>query len=236
VLYIVPTPIGNLQDITIRSIKVLEKAKFVLCEDGKITSKLFRLLEISNNPTFVNLSKNNSFNTNGIEFCLESNLTSQDKVQNLESDDLVIALVSDAGTPTISDPGYEVVRMAQKMNIQYTVLPGSTALIPALVASGRSGAGFEFIGFLPLKKNRNTTWLNITHSLQNTPSKPIIIYESVHRIDKFIMECKKYLPESTGVWIGQELTKMNEFYWQGNVKDLDNLDLTTKGEFVIILG
>ncbi len=234
-IYFVPTPIGNLQDITLRAINVFEKAKFVLCEDGRVSSKLFRLLNIKNQPTFVNLIKNNEFNLSGIEFCLSSNLATQQLIHNLDEDNLVIAVVSDAGTPTISDPGYEVVQLAQKLELQYTVLPGSTALIPALVASGRSGAGFKFLGFLPTKKGRQTAFKKIVSSLESD-NKPIIIYESVHRIEKFIQEAQGLLQPSTKICICQELTKMNETYWIGTIADLGNFKLTSKGEFVIVMG
>jgi 16S rRNA (cytidine1402-2'-O)-methyltransferase len=234
-LYFVPTPIGNLQDITLRAINVFEKAKFVLCEDGRITSKLFRLIGIQNQPTFINLIKNNEFNLSGIEFCLTSNLTSQELIKNLDEDEIVIAVVSDAGTPTISDPGYELVQLAQKLKLQYTVLPGATALIPALVASGRSGAGFEFIGFLPTKKGRQSAWKKIALSLE-LETKPFVLYESVHRIDKFVQEAQEFLTPTIPICICQELTKMNETYWTGTVADLSDIKLTSKGEFVIILG
>jgi 16S rRNA (cytidine1402-2'-O)-methyltransferase len=234
-IYFVPTPIGNLQDITLRAINVFEKAKFVLCEDGRITSKLFRLIGIQNQPTFVNLIKNNEFNLSGVEFCLTSNLTTQKPVSNLEEDEMVIAVVSDAGTPTISDPGYEVVQLAQRLSLQYTVLPGATALIPALVASGRSGTGFEFLGFLPTKKGRQTAWKKIALSL-NIETKPIVLYESVHRVDKFVQEAQEFLKSEIKICICQELTKMNESYWHGSVADLKDLKLTSKGEFVIVLG
>ena len=233
-LYVVPTPIGNLDDITIRAKKVFDKAKFVLCEDGRITSKLFRLLGITNQPTFINLVKNNQFNTSGIQFALTSNLGNQTIVDNLESDNMVIALVSDAGTPAVSDPGYEVIRMVQELELQYTVLPGATAFVPALVASGMAGSSFEFVGFLPLKKGRQSAWQDIRLRLENN-RQPIILYESVHRITKFIQESQQFLSPTTRIWIGQELTKSHETYYQATIATIDPLRITQKGEFVIVL-
>jgi 16S rRNA (cytidine1402-2'-O)-methyltransferase len=218
-LYIIPTPIGNLEDITLRAIKTMEKVSFVLCEDGRISSKLFNLLEIKNKPTFVNIVKNNQFNYDGIKFCLQSN------------PDVDFALMSDAGTPAISDPGFEVVKMVQDLNIPYTVLPGATAFVPALVASNLQSKIFEFWGFLPLKKGRSSAWKTIQES-QNT----IILYESVHRIKKLQQEMVEKLKPDRPIFVAQEISKSHENYWRGTVSKFQDYIITEKGEFVVVIG
>ena len=238
-LYIVPTPIGNLDDITVRAKKVFEKAKIVLCEDGKITAKLFQLLEIKNKPHFVNIVRNNVFNTSGVTKALENIIgTNTDTNLNntihifanlsLENDEQVVAMVSDAGTPGISDPGYETIALAQKLAVQYTVLPGATAFVPSAVVSNLISKEFIFWGFLPLKKGRQTAWKELNNS-----QLPVIMYESVHRIAKWIEEAQVYLSPSTQICISQEISKKHENHWIGTTSELSIYPLVEKGEFVI---
>lgn len=233
-LYIVPTPIGNLDDITIRAKKVFEKAKIVLCEDGKITAKLFQLLDIQNKPHFVNIVRNNIFNTSGVTKSLEkligTNLNKNHIYANLslENDIEIIAMVSDAGTPGISDPGYETIALAQNLGVQYTVLPGVTAFVPSLVASNLVSKEFIFWGFLPLKKGRQTAWKKLSIS-----DLPVIIYESVHRISKWIEEAQLFLTPETQICISQEISKKYENHWIGTIAELSDYPLVEKGEFVI---
>jgi len=220
-LYIVPTPIGNLEDITLRALRLLKEAQLILCEDSRQTRKLMNLLEIENKPKFVDLVRNQEYNFRGV----------QEAISQLENDpDLVVLLVSDAGTPGISDPGFEVLRMVQQKNIKYTVLPGATAFVPALVASNLVSKEFRFVGFLPLKKGRQTLWKEIIRS-----QTPIIIYESVHRILKFIEEAKSNLEPERKICICRELTKTFEEIWVGNIAGLSELKIIEKGEFVIII-
>lgn len=232
-LHVIPTPIGNLEDITRRALKLFEKADFVLCEDGRITSKLFTLLKIQNKPSYINLSKDNKFNYSGVKYCLETNLRNTNfntiNVGSNETDKTII-LVSDAGTPCISDPGFEVIKLAKQLHIDYTVLPGASAFSTALVASGFGGSGFKFLGFLPLKKGRTTVWKKIKEA-----DVPIVLYESVHRITKLLAEIQTYLEPERQICICQELTKLNENYLHTKVNDLDKIQLIIKGEFVVVI-
>lgn len=220
-LYVVPTPIGNLEDITLRAVRLFGKAKIILCEDSRQTRKLMTLLEITNKPKFVDLVRNQKYNFKGV----------QEAVSELENNpELVVLLVSDAGTPGISDPGFEVIRLLQQKNLKYTVLPGATAFVPALVASNLVSKEFRFVGFLPLKKGRQKLWKEIIRS-QN----PIIIYESVHRIMKMLEEIKINLEPERKICICRELTKTFEEIWVGSVKELENLKIVEKGEFVVVI-
>ena len=238
-LYIVPTPIGNLEDITIRSTKVLQKAKVILCEDPRMTHKLLELLEIKNKPILVQLERNHEFNRKPITEVLETLVTDKLKVDdyfyiqaklNLDDDKHVIALVSDAGTPGISDPAFEVLKVAQELNIDYTTLPGATAAIPAIVSSNLITKSFLFLGFIPLKKGRQTEWKLIAES-----KTPVVLYESCHRISKFIEEAKIYLAPESKISISQEISKTHENIWVGSVQNLPLYPLVEKGEFVVVI-
>lgn len=236
-LYIVPTPIGNLDDITIRGLKVLQSAKIILCEDPRVTNKLLELLKIENKPKLIQLERNHSFNKNEIWKVL---IELKDEKNNefyyaknsikLEEDTNIIALVSDAGTPGISDPAFEVLKIAQELGINYTTLPGATAVIPAVVNSNLITKEFLFLGFLPLKKGRMTEWKRIANS-----ETPAVIYESCHRIKKFLEEVKTYLQPNTKICINQEISKSHENIWVGNVDQVQNYILVEKGEFVIVI-
>lgn len=267
-IYITPTPIGNLDDITVRGIKVLSKAKVIFCEDGKITSKLLNLLGIQNKPRYINLVRNNKFNNSGVILALSEiygkhligyieNVKSKPTLSNgscelsestkqgvnfnqnpvfiqnsvdLDTDQNVVAIVTDAGTPGISDPAFEIVELLQTLNLDYTVLPGATACIPALVCSNLVSKEFTFVGFLPLKKSRQSVWTQIVNA-----KYPTIIYESCHRMDKLIEEIRSNLNPLSKVSISQEISKKHENTWIGTVNKLDKYQLKDKGEFVIVL-
>jgi 16S rRNA (cytidine1402-2'-O)-methyltransferase len=238
-LYIVPTPIGNLEDITIRSLKVLEKAKILLCEDPKITHKLLELLKVENKPKFVQLERNHSFNEKEITTTLESLKGDEPLIEDcfytqpkmkLEDDSNIIALVSDAGTPGISDPAFEVLKVAQNLNIDYTTLPGATAAIPAAVNSNLITKEFLFLGFIPLKKGRQSEWKRIAAS-----TTPVVIYESCHRIAKFITEASQFLEPNSKISITQEISKTFENIWVSKIQNLPSYPLVEKGEFVIVI-
>jgi 16S rRNA (cytidine1402-2'-O)-methyltransferase len=233
-LYVVPTPIGNLDDITVRAIKLFEKAKIILCEDGRVTSKLFSLIGIKNKPHFVNIQKNLKINESGIKEalknCQKSNIDRTIPQITIEEDEQIVCLVSDAGTPAISDPGFEVLEIARSFDVDYTTLPGATAMIPAIVNSNLVGKEFWFVGFLPLKKGRLTKWKSISQS-----QIPVIIYESVHRIAKFVEEAKLHLKGKTKVCISQELTKSHENNYITTIEELDATKINHKGEFVIVI-
>jgi 16S rRNA (cytidine1402-2'-O)-methyltransferase len=237
-LYIVPTPIGNLDDMTIRGLKVLQNAKLILCEDPRVTAKLLELLKIENKPKLVQLERNHSFNYNEIWKILNDskpNETYSDfyySQNNLKliDDENVMALISDAGTPGISDPAFEVLKIVQELGINYTTLPGATAAIPAIVNSNLITKEFLFLGFLPIKKGRMTEWKRIANS-----ETPVVIYESCHRIKKFLEETTTYLEPKSKICINQEISKSHENIWVGTVDQVQNYNLVEKGEFVVVI-
>jgi len=213
-LTLVPTPIGNLEDISKRALKALENAEIVFCEDTRVTKKLLNLYNIPLNKTFISMHSHNE----------------EKVIKNLNKDDLITkncVYVSDAGMPGISDPGSKLIQFCQKENIPYTVIPGANAALTAYVASGFEGE-FCFFGFLPHKgKERIQKLLKV---LEN--DKISIIYESPHRIEKLIEELKKYAPERV-IFLAKELTKIHETFIKAKAKDikLDN----TKGEWVVVI-
>ena len=210
----VPTPIGNLEDISKRALKALENAEIVFCEDTRVTKKLLNLYNIPLNKTFISMHSHN-----------------EDKViKNLNKDDLInknCVYVSDAGMPGISDPGSKLIQFCQKENIPYTVIPGANAALTAYVASGFEGE-FCFFGFLPHKgKERTQKLLKI---LEN--DKISILYESPHRIEKLINELKKYAPERV-IFLAKELTKVHETFIKDKAKNINIPN--TKGEWVVVI-
>ena len=217
-LYILPTPIGNLDDITIRAIKILQKAEIILAEDSRQTRKLMNLLKIENRPKFVVLTKNHNFHFVKIQETLE--LSKQKEV----------VLVSDSGTPGISDPGLEVIKLAVKNEINYTTLPGATSIIPAVINSGLIFKEFWFKGFLPLKKGRKKSWEVVKQS-----HVAVVLLESVHRMPKFLAEASEYLQPDRQVFIAREISKLNETFYRFKIKDLDKQQITFKGEFVVVI-
>ncbi len=216
-LYIIPTPIGNLQDITLRALDILKQADFVLCEDTRQTKKLLDNFGIPTKTLRYNEQNEHSFS--GLIKLLKEG-------KNL-------ALVSDAGTPCVSDPGWKLVRLARQENIKVTALPGASAATCALSASGLSGGGFCFLGFLPKKKGKALKQIEAALTLE----KPIIIYESPYRIIKFLEFLQENLP-LIKVFIGREITKTFEEYLSGTPAELlENFKTRKKilGEFVLIL-
>jgi 16S rRNA (cytidine1402-2'-O)-methyltransferase len=220
-IYFVPVPIGNLEDITLRAIRLLKTVDFVLVEDGRVTAKLYQKLDILTHPPFINIVHNNRFNVRQIEEIF---------VRIQQNPEISVAVVSDAGSPGLSDPGFEVVALAQQMELEFTVLPGANALVPAVVASGLVGKNFKFVGFLPLKKGRQT----ILQSFK-TAEEPVVFYESVHRIRKTIAYLQEILEPTRRVFIGRELTKQFEQYWGGEIGTINVDEIVEKGEFVVIV-
>jgi len=213
-LKLVPTPIGNLEDISKRALLALENAEIIFCEDTRVTKKLLNLYNISLNKTFISM---HSHNEDKVISQLDKNILIQKEC----------VYVSDAGMPGISDPGAKLVKFCQKENIPYSVIPGANAFLTAYVASGFEGE-FCFIGFLPHKgKERSEKLLKI---LQN--DKISILYESPHRIEKLINELKEAAPERE-VFLAKELTKLHETFIKDKVKNI-NLE-NTKGEWVVII-
>jgi len=217
-LYIVPTPIGNLGDITLRSIEVFKSVDYILCEDTRVSSKLLNHLGIK--------AKLSAFHAHNEHHRLQNHIDALKHGQN-------IALISDAGTPGISDPGFLLVREARKENIELTVLPGPTALIPALVASGIPCDKFFFEGFLPVKKGRKTR-LEFLVGLNTT----IVLYESPHKILKTLEHIQEYFGVERLVSVVREISKLHEEIITDKVDQvLEQLKnrAKVKGEIVVII-
>jgi len=217
-LYLVPTPIGNLKDITYRAIEVLQSADLILAEDTRVTKKLLTHYDI---------------HTSLQSFHIHNEHSSVARIIEKLSQNLNIALVSDAGTPGISDPGYLLVKACHDHNIKVTALPGPTAFVPALVASGIPCDRFHFEGFLPKKKGRQTR----LKFLVDYPST-IVLYESPFRVIKTLEQLAALMP-SRKISIARELSKLHEEIITTTFDDL--LDggmqkITLKGEFVLIIG
>ena len=216
-LYIVPTPIGNMGDITIRAIETLKNSDLILAEDTRHAKKLLSEYKIS--------TKVNSYHLNN------EHKKVNDYIE-LMSSGQKISLITDAGTPCISDPGFLLIREAIKKEIIITCLPGPTALIPALVLSGLPSENFIFEGFLPRKKGRKTKLLELA---QNT--RTIMIYESPYRVVKTLTEVLEYFGEDRQITLSREISKIYEETFRGSVveavKYFSNKKI--KGEFVICI-
>ncbi len=216
-LYIVPTPIGNLKDMTFRAVEVLQEVDLILAEDTRTSGKLLKHFKIN-----TNLQSHHTHN---------EHKTIEALVQKLKND-TAIALISDAGTPAISDPGFLLTRACVKHNIEVDCLPGATALIPALVNSGLPNNRFVFEGFLPVKKGRQTRLLLLAQE-----SRTIIFYESPHKLTKTLAHFCEYFGQDRQISISRELTKLYEETIRGTVKELlDHYTNTPpKGEIVIVV-
>jgi len=215
-LYIVSTPIGNLKDITLRALETLEDVEFILCEDTRITSRLLNHYNIS--------KKLISFNA----------VSEKNKIPNvierIKSGDNC-ALVSDAGTPAISDPGVRLISEAIKEQIDVVPVPGTSAVIAALTISGLPTDSFIFEGFLPQKKGRQKKLKELAEE-----KRTIILYESTYRIKKLVDELAEYLP-GRYIVVCRELTKKFEETWRGYPNEIrDDFDeKISKGEFVVVI-
>jgi 16S rRNA (cytidine1402-2'-O)-methyltransferase len=199
-LYIVPTPIGNLEDITLRALRVLKEVHLVLAEDTRTTRKLFAHYQIS-----TRLQSYHIFN--------EHQKTAEMVNRILTGE--TMALVSDAGTPSISDPGFMLVRACVEKNVPVECLPGATALIPALVNSGFPSDRFCFEGFLPHKKGRKT---RLTALAEET--RTIILYESPHRIVKTLQELQQVMGTGRRCSVSRELSKLHEETLRGTFSEV----------------
>ena len=196
-LYLVPTPIGNLEDITLRAIRILKEVDLILCEDTRKTSILFKHYQITNK-----IKSHHKFNEHKILSQVINDLKSG---QN-------IALVTDAGTPSISDPGFLIVRECIANQIQVECLPGPVALIPALVNSGFPTDSFCFEGFLPHKKGRQTRLKQLSEE-----KRTIVLYESSHRLMKTLGQLAEYMGQDRKISISRELTKIHEETRRGSI-------------------
>lgn len=219
-LSVVATPIGNMEDITLRALGVLKVADLILCEDTRVTRKLCERHDIA-----IPLV---SFHAHSGEAKIERALT-------LLSEGGHVALVSDAGTPAISDPGALLVARVREAlpSVVIEALPGASALTTALSIAGIAGSDFTFLGFLPHKKGRETLFREIAES-----ARTIVFYESPHRILKTLASLIKHAPEKH-IIIARELTKMHEEVLKGNAEELlgilEEQPVKQKGEFVVIV-
>jgi len=216
-LYLVPTPIGNLEDMTYRAVRLLNEVDLILAEDTRTSKKLLQHYEI-NTP----LRSHHAHNEHGTTPAIVQQILGGAK----------IALISDAGTPGISDPGFYLVRECVKNEIQVECLPGATAIIPALVASGLPCDRFHFEGFLPHKKGRQTRLIHLS-GLENTFS----LYESPHRIGKCLTQLAEYCGGDRQACVCRELTKLHEEVRRGTLTELAThySGKKVKGEIVVIV-
>ena len=217
-LYIVPTPIGNLEDITLRALKVLEKADLILAEDTRTSGKLLHHYQI-NTPMKSHHMHNEHKTVEGLVHHLKN--TTED-----------IALISDAGTPAISDPGFLLTRACLAAQIEVECLPGATAFVPALVNSGLPNDRFVFEGFLPIKKGRQTRLQQLAEE-----TRTMVFYESPHKLNKTLAQFKEVFGAERPISVSRELTKMYEETKRGSVEEM--LEYFTakpaKGEIVVVV-
>jgi 16S rRNA (cytidine1402-2'-O)-methyltransferase len=212
-LYIVATPIGNLSDISLRALETLKKVDAIACEDTRVTSKLLARYEIRKEL---------------ISYHQHSKESKVSQVIKFLKDGENIALVSDAGTPGISDPGNQLIGLVQAQEIEVEIIPGPSALAAALSACHFSVQEFVFYGFLPQKKGRQTKLIAIGQELRT-----VVLYESVYRIKKLLNEIVEYRGDSE-ICVCRELSKIHETIYRGRVSEVAPL-ITEKGEFVVII-
>jgi len=220
-LYIVPTPIGNLEDMTFRAVRILKEVDLVLCENTSVTQRVFKEYDITTATTV---------------FYANTGFKNIEKIMGLLEEGKSLALVSDAGTPTISDPGVLLIEKIYKElpEARVIALPGASALTTALSVSGITSSNFQFYGFLPHKKGRETIFKAIASSPVTS-----IFYESVHRIEKTLESLVGILSSDRTVVIVRELTKIHEEAVRGTAEDVRRYFETNpdhiRGEFVVII-
>ena len=216
-LYVVPTPVGNLEDITLRALRVLKEVDVVLAEDTRTSSILFKHYDI--HTPLQSYHKFNEHQT--VEKLCEQLLSGVN-----------MALISDAGTPSISDPGFLLIRACVERDIEVVCLPGSTAFVPALVNSGLPINEFAFYGFLPLKKGRNTMLQTLTQE-----QKTFVLYESPFRLVKTLQALATTLGNQRKASVSREISKIHEETKRGTLEELENYYTNNppKGEIVIVV-
>ena len=216
-LFLVPTPIGNLEDMTFRALRILKEVDCILAEDTRTSGKLLKHFEIDT-PMQSHHMHNEHKTVNSLI----------DRLKNGES----FALISDAGTPAISDPGFLLSRTCIENDIEIECLPGATAFVPALVNSGLPNDKFVFEGFLPVKKGRQTRL-----KLLSEETRTMVFYESPHKLIKTLTNFVEYFGEDRNVSVSRELTKLYEETIRGTAKEvLDHyIQKPPKGEIVIIV-
>ncbi len=215
-LYLVPTPVGNLDDMTFRAIDILKSVDFVLAEDTRVAQRLFKHFEIDQRCHSFHLANENE---------------KADQWVNKIKEGHSLAFVSDAGTPGISDPGYSLSSAAIANGVEVECLPGATAFVPALVASGMPCEKFYFEGFLPHKKGRQT---RLNFIVEQTTT--VVLYESPHRIEKTLSQLNELVPKRN-ICLAREISKKFEEYIRGSVTEVLEKVIAQKpkGEMVLVL-
>jgi len=216
ILYVIATPIGNLEDITFRAVRVLKEVDCIACEDTRQTRILLNHYDIS---------------TRMLSFFEHNEMARLPQLIDMMKQGQNIAVVSDAGTPTISDPAFRLVREAHDNGISVVPVPGACAAVAALCAGGMPTDRFVFEGFLPLKKGRRTRWLQLQEE-----DRTMVLYESPHRLNKMLGEIKDYLGDRPIV-VARELTKKFEEIFRGSATEAqDHFEKQTpRGEFVVLI-
>jgi 16S rRNA (cytidine1402-2'-O)-methyltransferase len=217
-LYIVPTPIGNLEDMSFRAIRILKEVDLILAEDTRTSGKLLKHFEISTHMHSHHMHNEHK--------------TVENVISRLQAGEN-IALISDAGTPAISDPGFLLTRACIEKGIEVECLPGATAFVPALVNSGLPNDKFIFEGFLPDKKGRQTRYLALAEE-----TRTMILYVSPHKLVKTLVEFATYFGEDRPVSVSRELSKLHEENVRGTVREvLTHFEKTApRGEIVVVVG
>src|SRR5215469_114271 len=218
-LFVVATPIGNLEDITYRAVRVLKEADLIACEDTRHTAKLLQHYGID--KTTVSYHEHNEAER------------AEELAAKLEQG-LSIAQVSDAGTPGVSDPGYRVIKLAIERGVQVVPVPGPSALLAALAAGGLPTDSFEFYGFLPAKSGQRRSLLESLRNSQNT----IVVYEAPHRIAETMKDIAELLGAERPIVLARELTKIHEEFLRGSAEEVLALvqEHELKGEITLLIG
>jgi 16S rRNA (cytidine1402-2'-O)-methyltransferase len=217
-LYIVPTPIGNLEDMTFRAIRILKEVDLILAEDTRTSGKLLKHFEIGTHMHSHHMHNEHK--------------TVENLISRLKAGEN-IALISDAGTPAISDPGFLLTRACVENGVEVECLPGATAFVPALVNSGLPNDKFVFEGFLPDKKGRQTRYLALAEE-----TRTMILYVSPHKLVKTLAEFITYFGEDRQICVSRELSKLHEENVRGTVREvLTHFEKTApRGEIVVVVG
>lgn len=216
-LYVVATPLGNLADLTLRAIRILETCDCIACETPRVTQRLLSVLGIKKKDLFTYRDAGET----------KSACHLYERLCQGQS----VALVSDAGTPTISDPGYRLVKLCRDHAIDVVPVPGASAAVTALCASGFPCHQFLFLGFLPVKNGSREKVLKTYQNFEGT----LIVYESPYRVRKLLTILREIYGNDRRVCIGRELTKMNESFYQGQLSLLNPEQCPERGEYVILI-
>lgn len=217
ILYFVPTPVGNLDDMTFRAIKVLKEVDYILCEDTRTSGVLLKHFEISKPLKSYHLHNEHQMTERVV-----------DDLKNGQN----IAIITDAGTPGISDPGFLLSKAGADAEIEMICLPGATAFVPALVVSGLPNNEFLFAGFLPQKKGRQTKLKQLA-----AEKKTVVLYESPHKINTTLEQIKVFFGEDARISLSREISKKFEETKRGSINDLIDFSKskTLKGEIVLVI-